>query len=95
MGATVKEEGKKMFVIEDYLEHDVFGPLVRQGLEQGREEGREEGKHTEALEFLCLIVERLGPIPQALMQRYSAMSTAQLREESKRALAATAIDQLL
>ena len=115
LGTTVKEEGKRMFVIEDYLEHDVFGPLVRQGLEQGleqgreqgieegierglkqgREQGREEGEHLAALSFLCMIVERLGPIPPVLMQRYSTLSTAQLREESKRALAATAIDDLL
>jgi hypothetical protein len=111
LGTTVKEEGKKMFVIEDYLEHDVFGPLVRQGLEQGieegierglkqgraegREEGRVEGEHTAALGFLCMIVERLGPIPPVLMHRYATLSTAQIREESKRALAATASDELL
>lgn len=115
LGATVKEEGKKMFVIEDYLEHDVFGPLVRKGLEQGREEGRqegrsqgreegreegrnqgcEEGEHAAALQFLRLIVERLGPIPQPLMERYYTLSTAQIREESKRALAAASIDELL
>jgi hypothetical protein len=80
-----------MSLIEDYLEHDVFGPLVRKGLEQGRE----QGEHAEALSFLCMIVERLGPIPPALMGRYAGLSTAQIRAESRRALAATSIQELL
>jgi hypothetical protein len=59
------------------------------------EQGRVEGEHFAALSFLCMAVERLGPIPEALMRRYSQMSSAQIREESKRALKATAIDELL
>ncbi len=95
LGTTVKEEGRKMFVIDDYLEHDVFGPLVQKGLDQGRQEGRQEGERAAALGFLNMIVERLGPIPAVLDERYAGLSAPQLREESKRALAAKSISDLL
>ncbi len=95
LGEFVKEEGRRMFVLEDYLQHDVFGPLVQQGLELGLEQGLEQGRHKEALDFLHMIVERLGSLPESLSLRYAAMSTAEIREESKRALSARSIDDLL
>jgi predicted transposase YdaD len=40
---TVREEARKMPILNDILDHQVLGPAIRQGLEQGRREGLEKG----------------------------------------------------
>jgi hypothetical protein len=38
-----------MPILDDIMDHDLFGPILWQGMEKGREEGSQTGKNQEAL----------------------------------------------
>ena len=81
-----------MPLFEDLMNHDLFGPVLRRGLQQGREEGRKEG----ALTILRHQIEsRFGAIPDWAQENLSKRSTAELEELCLRALDARTLKQLL
>jgi predicted transposase YdaD len=43
LGQSVREEVKQMPIMHDIMDHDLLGPILRQGIEQGLEQGIEQG----------------------------------------------------
>ena len=100
MGELVEEEGKRMFVLEDYLEHDTFGPILARNLEkerqEGRMEGRNEGKRDGALQVVrTILANRFGEIPESVHQQLAGLSLPELESVSVRAFAANKPEDLL
>ncbi len=100
MGELVKEEVRKMPILEDIMGHDLLGPILRKGLEQGREEGREEGRQEGRFEGELAILRRqierrFGPVPDWAEKRLAARSASELLDLSVRLLDAQSLEQLL
>jgi predicted transposase YdaD len=91
MEAEARREARKMPVLNDIMDNEVFGPVLRRGLRQGRVEGRVEGQ-VEIL--LSLIQKRFGRIPPAVGERIAALKPAQLKRVGLRLLDAQRIEDL-
>ena len=88
LGGFVKKEIKKMPLLEDLMNHDLLGPVLRKGLKQGRQEGE--------LAILRRQIEsRFGPMPDWAQENLSKRSTAELEELGVRLLDARTLKQLL
>jgi len=55
-----------MPILNDILDHQVLGPVFRQGLEQGRKEINDR--------FMRLIENRFGTLPAAIQARLAELS---------------------
>jgi predicted transposase YdaD len=86
--AIIQEERKTMPILEDIMDHDIFGPVLRQGLEQGRVEG-------EQAVVMRLIEKRFGTVPAWVRQRLEAMSTLEVEDTAIRLLDARSLEDLL
>ena len=88
---TVKQEAGKMPILNDIMDNEIIGPLIRKGLAQGRVEGRVEGQ----LEMLRgQIGKRFGRIPPAVEQRLADLKPAQLKRVGLRLLDAQRLEDL-
>ena len=69
-----------MFVFEDYLEHDTFGPVLAKRMEREREEGLNAGRREGAWQLVqkCL-AKRFGEVPESVLRHLSALSLASSR----------------
>ena len=76
-----------MPIMEDIMDHDVLGPVLRKGLRQGRVEGQMEM-------LLSQVQKRFGRIPPAVAQRISALKPTQLKRVGLRLLDAQRIEDL-
>jgi predicted transposase YdaD len=99
-GHLVEEEAHRMPVTESMLDHDLFGPIYKEGLdkglEKGREEGRQEGRQEGELILLRRqIAKRFGPLPAWLEDRLSRCSASELEALSDRVLDAQNLDDLV
>lgn len=43
LGDSIRAEVKHMPILNDIMEHDVLGPIFREGKQEGKQEGRQEG----------------------------------------------------
>ena len=85
-----------MFVLEDYLEHDTFGPVLARNLEKERQEGRNEGKREGALQLVRRgLAKRFGDVPDSLLQQLSGLSIDELEEVNFRVFTANKPEDLL
>jgi hypothetical protein len=87
LGSFVEEESRKMPILTDIMDHDLFGPLLR----RGRAEGRVEGER--AL-ILKQIAKRFGPVPEWVSDRIATLETAELEELGVRFLDVSSLDEL-
>ena len=62
-----------MPILDDIMDHDLLGPVLRRGLQQGRVEG-------EQTVVMRQIEKRFGPVPPSARQRLEAMSAPELEE---------------
>jgi hypothetical protein len=76
-----------MPILNDIMDNEVVGPLLRQGRAEGRVEGQVEI-------LLSLIEKRFGKIPPAVSQRVAALKPAQLKRVGLRLLDAHRIEDL-
>jgi hypothetical protein len=81
-----------MPILNDIMDHKVYGPLRREGIRIGRQQGREEG---ERRLFLRLVAKRFGPVPPAARKRIEALSAPKLEKVAIRLLDAGSLDELL
>lgn len=102
--SVIGQEAAKMPILDDIMDHDLFGPAIRQGLEQGRLEGRQEGRkegRQEGLEegerhlLLRLIEKRFGPTPLWARQRIDTLSIQELETIGVKVLDARNLRELL
>ncbi len=81
-----------MFVLEDYLEHDTFGPVLARNLEHERNEGKREG----ALQLVQRgLAKRFGEVPDSLLQQLSGLTITELEEVNFRVCTANKPEDLL
>ena len=87
LSGEVIRETEKMPIMEDIMDHDVIGPLLRKGMRQGRVQGQVEM-------LTSLIEKRFGEVPPALSQRIAALKPAQLKRAGLRLLDAQRVEDL-
>jgi len=44
LAPVIREEAKKMPILDDIMDHEVIGPAIREGLEKGLKQGLQEGR---------------------------------------------------
>jgi hypothetical protein len=80
---SIREEAKQMPILNDIMDHKVFGPLIRQG--------RQEGELTILRGQLG---KRFGTMPAWVDDRLAELSTAELEDLSLRLFDAKSLDEL-
>jgi predicted transposase YdaD len=84
-----------MPILNDIMDSEVLGPLIRQGRAEGRAEGRVEGRAEGQLELLLELTERrFGAAAERYRGRLAAMNPAELRAVGLRLLDAARIEDL-
>ena len=95
LSGEVIRETEKMPILEDIMDHDVIGPLLRQGRAEGRVEGLIEGRVEGQMDILLSqIQKRFGRVSPAVAQRIAALKPAQLKRVGLRLLDAQRIEDL-
>ena len=87
MTGEVKREAKRMPILNDIMDNEVFGPLIRQGRAEGRAEGQMEI-------LLGQIEKRFGRVPPRLGKRLAALKPEQIKAVGLRLLDAQRIEDL-
>jgi hypothetical protein len=92
---AIGQETHNMPILDDIMDHDLFGPAIRKGLQQGMEQGLEKGrKDGELLIVTNMIRHRFGPISDAMSERLRALSQAEIESLSLRLLDAKTLDEV-
>jgi hypothetical protein len=91
LGGFIKEESQNMPILTDIMDHDLYGPMIRQGMAAGRIEGRVEGER--AL-FQKLVSKRFGTPPDWVNQRIVQLEVEELEDLYLRLLDARSLDEL-
>jgi hypothetical protein len=87
LGGFVKEESQKMPILTDIMDHDLYGPMIRQGMATGRVEG-------ERALFQRLVAKRFGTPPDWVSQRVGELEVEELEDLYVRLLDARSLDEL-
>ncbi len=91
----IREEVKHMPILDDIMDHDLLGPLIRKSRLEGKQEGRHEGRHEGELNLLRLqLNRRFGSIPSWADENLSRLTSAELEDLSLRMFDAKTIDEL-
>lgn len=91
----IRREATQMPILNDIMDHKVYGPLLRRGIRIGLENGREQGLERERQVILRQIAKRFGPVPSAARKRIAVMSAPKLEKLALRLLDAGSLDELL
>jgi hypothetical protein len=75
--------------LNDIMDYEVFGPLLRQGMELGRVEGRTEGERHLMLRMLS---QRFGPVPDWVTGRIATMSATDLERIAVRVFDSSSLE---
>jgi hypothetical protein len=76
-----------MPILDDIMDHGLFGPVMREGIAAGRvEEGRAF--------FLKLAAKRFGPIPEWVNERIEQLSNEELEDLGVRLFDVNSLDEL-
>jgi predicted transposase YdaD len=92
LGELVRQETVTMPILNDIMDHDLFGPAIRRGREEGLEKGRIEGEQTIVGR---LIEKRFGPVPRWAQLRLEAMSAPEIERIALGLLDAESLEKLL
>ncbi len=88
LGDDIRTEVTQMPILEDIMDHDLLGPLIRRGQQEGRHEG-------ELTVILRQLRKRFGALPIGTEERLAARSAPQLEELAERILDCHSLDDLL
>lgn len=77
-----------MPILDDIMDHELFGPAIRKGLEQGRMEGARRI-------VLGLMERRFGPTPSWACERVDSLSIEQLETLGLELLDDKSLNELL
>jgi hypothetical protein len=83
LSSEVIQVAEKMPITEDIMDHDVIGPLLRNGMRQGQVQM-----------LTSLIQKRFGRVPPAVSRRLAALTSTQLKRVGLRLLDAQRIEDL-
>jgi predicted transposase YdaD len=95
LAKVVQEETRKMPILDDIMDHDVLGPVLRQGRNEGRKEGRQEGREEAARSFVRRSLEqRFKMVPSWVEARLTSLNATELDTLFDRIPEASAITDL-
>jgi hypothetical protein len=92
LGRLVEEEARKMPILNDILDHELYGREYKKGLQQGVQQGVQQGELTVLRRQM---EKRFGSLPQWAAERLSKLSAKELEDLSVRVLDAKSIEDLL
>ena len=81
-----------MPILDDIMDHDLFGPKIRKGIEIGRQEGRQEGERQIVLRQ---ITKRFGPPPEWANRRLTEAPIEEVEAIALRLLDSPTLEDLL
>jgi hypothetical protein len=106
-GGIINKERQTMPILDDIMDHDLLGPILRKGLAQGIEQGLEQGRELgleQGLEqgreqgerrvVLGQIRRRFGDLTPRLAARLEAMNSEQLESLSLKLFDARTVEEL-
>jgi hypothetical protein len=88
LSKTVEQEARNMPITTSILDHDVLGPVFKNGLLEGRQEG-------EPAILRRQIEKRFGALPGWASDRLAALQASELEDLSERVLDAQSVEELL
>jgi predicted transposase YdaD len=107
LGNFVKEESQRMPILTDIMDHDLLGPVMREGIAKGMATGRVEGMAAGRVEgertgrvegerafFLKLIAKRFGPVPGWVSERIELLGNEELENLGVRFLDVRTLEEL-
>jgi predicted transposase YdaD len=103
LGKALREEVKRMPILDDIMTHDVLGPVMRksrkEGLQEGIQQGRKEGLQQGLQEGELTIVrrqisKRFGALPTRFDKKLAKLSRPELEDLSLRLFDAKSINEL-
>jgi predicted transposase YdaD len=102
-GGIINKERQTMPILDNIMDHDLLGPILRKGLQQGIEQGLEQGR-VQGLEqgrvqgerrvVLGQIRRRFGDLAPRFAARLEAMDSEQLESISLRLFDAQTVEEL-
>jgi predicted transposase YdaD len=87
LGNFVEEESERMPILDDIMDHDFLGPLMREGIATGRVEG-------ERALFLKLAAKRFGPVPKWVNEQIELLGNEELEDLGARLFDVKSLDEL-
>lgn len=103
LSAEVTREAEKMPILNDIMDNEVIGPLIRKGLVQGlaegrlegRVEGREQGRVEGEMALLCRQIEKkFGDISPRIRRKLNSLRPGDIAVVGLRLLDARTIEDL-
>jgi hypothetical protein len=91
----IAEETEAMPITEDIINHSFWGQKIREQIAMGRREGLAEGQAHERQVVKRMLEKRFGPMPESALQRFNALTPAELEEAALRLLDAGSLDEIL
>jgi len=88
LAAVIRQEAQQMPILNDIMDHEVFGPEIRRGMEMGRQEGERQL-------VLRMVEKRFGAVPPWAKQRIESMSVVDLEAAGIRLFDVQSIEELL
>ena len=100
LAAVIKKEMERMPILNDIMDHEVFGPELRNAMALGREEGLQAGlqeglQKGERRLILSLVADRFGPVPDWARERIERYTAPELEKLALRVLKARTLEDLL
>lgn len=93
--SIIETETNAMPVVLDIMDHDLFGPVMREGIAKGMKQGIEQGMKQGLLKTVRKLAERrFGKITPQTEERLLALSAAELEGIAERILDAESLDDL-
>jgi hypothetical protein len=86
-GEIINTERQNMPILDDIMDHDLLGPILRKGLAQGIEQG-------ERRVILSQVRRRFGDLAPETAARFEALNREQLERASLRLFDAQTVDDL-
>jgi predicted transposase YdaD len=87
LGDSIRAEIKHMPILNDIMDHDLLGPIFREGKQEGLQQG-------ELAILRRLLAKRFGTPPAWIDERLAKLSTAELEDLSLRLFDIQGIEQL-
>jgi len=96
LGDILKGEVTGMPILDDIMDHDLFGPKIREGMAAGRAAGLEEGrKEGERQVVRRLMEKRFGPMTPWAEDRLKSLTVEEIEHVALRLLEAATLQELL
>jgi predicted transposase YdaD len=87
LAGYIKQESERMPILDDFRDHDLFGPVMLEGIATGRVEG-------ERALLLKQLAKRFGPVPEWVIKRLDQLGEEELESLGVRFLDVKSLEEL-